>query len=332
MIARDGGLPAPEACALCEPICPNNLATSIVDTAEALWSDINTVFKLGRICFSELGVAACVCNLFSSMRPAWIDRLPTAQQKCQGSNVFGLLVFKIVELIVRVVDDSLNQLIIDPINDFFSLLPWPLDYLEGILPRACLSRFVNPPQFNCPTGSLDESDLYACYGGKGFAAAKTCYFERQNAICTGNDDTYNAYKELFEAPNVNELSSQYREIAGDSYEFLGPTFKGLMESVASQARQPDVANAQDLCDASLFSTMDLDEVMYHLALAPSCESYNFLSILHACLNSRFCRSFTDYPDVHIHDGGVVLSVGRLVREVRDVHQGGAHLAAPHGHV
>lgn len=267
MIARDGNLPAPEACALCEPICPNNIVTSILSTAEGLWADINTAFRLGKLCFGELGIAACVCNLISTMKPAWVDRLPTAQQKCKGGNTFGLLVFKIVELISRVVDDSLNQLIIDPINDFvdFALgwaFPGDARPLKPI-PQACISKFFNPPQFNCPTGSLEDSDLYSCYGGKGFAAVRTCYFERQNAICTANDDKYNSYLELFEAPDVQELGAQYREIVGDSYEFLTPTFKSLMESVASQAQQPDVKAAQNLCDASLFSTMDLDEVIEH---------------------------------------------------------------------
>ena len=44
--SRAGGLPVPSGCALCSPVCPNNLVTSIVSTSSALIKDISIV---GRI-------------------------------------------------------------------------------------------------------------------------------------------------------------------------------------------------------------------------------------------------------------------------------------------
>ena len=34
--AREGGLDIPEACGLCEGLCPNNVATSLMDTLQAV--------------------------------------------------------------------------------------------------------------------------------------------------------------------------------------------------------------------------------------------------------------------------------------------------------
>jgi hypothetical protein len=55
--------------------------TSVADTAEALWEDVNTTFKLTRICLGKLGMGACICNLFMLLKPVWIDRLPTPQMQ-----------------------------------------------------------------------------------------------------------------------------------------------------------------------------------------------------------------------------------------------------------
>lgn len=259
--ARSGGLPAPEACALCEPICPNNFATSAVDTIDALWSDVNTAFKLARICLGELGMSACVCNLFLLLKPVWIDRLPTPQMQCQGGNIFGLLVTKIVRLIARLIDDSVNGFIVDPINFFLDNLPWPLDNIGKPVPRLCLTGFFRTPRGKCDDGPINDEDRYGCLDGEGFSSRRTCYFARQRAICLSNDDKYDKYNELFEAPNAEQLNAQYRSIVGESYDFLESAVSDLMDSVADQVKPADVAEAQDLCDASLFNSMDLDEII-----------------------------------------------------------------------
>jgi hypothetical protein len=255
----------PEACALCEPICPNNFVTSVVDTAEALWADVNTAFRLARICLGELGMGACVCNLFMLLKPVWIDRLPTPQMQCQGGNVFGLLVHKIVKLTARLVDDAINGFIVDPLNDFAdAAVGWLYSDedrpLEPI-PRLCLSGYFSTPPGRCEDEPISDDDKFGCLNEEGFAASRTCYFTRQRAICLANDDKFDRYNELFEAPNAEQLSSQYQQIVGNSYEFLDSATKKLMDSVSSQVKPADVKAAQNLCDASLFESMDLDEII-----------------------------------------------------------------------
>jgi hypothetical protein len=312
--ARAGGLSPPEACAMCEPICPNNFVTSVVDTAEALWADVNTAFKLARICLGELGMGACICNLFMLLKPVWIDRLPTPQMQCQGGNIVGLLVKKIVRLVARLMDDAINGLLIDPINDFAdAAVGWLYDDedrpLEPI-PRLCLSGMFSTPAGRCEDGPLNDEDAYGCFDGEGFEASKTCYFTRQRAICLANDDKYDRYNELFEAPNAEQLSAQYQSIVGDSYEFLESGVKDLMDSVSSQVKPADVAAAQDLCDASLFNSMDLDEIILVRALCLS----SFPKILSVVVFTQRCFVCL-FTDVHFQVHRVFLPVQRLVGEI-----------------
>jgi hypothetical protein len=84
-ISRDGGLPAPMACALCESVCPSNIGTSIADTIDALSSDIATALRVANTCFGDLGFGACLCNLLLLLKPAWMDNLPTPQMQCKGA-------------------------------------------------------------------------------------------------------------------------------------------------------------------------------------------------------------------------------------------------------
>ena len=84
-ISRDGGLPAPMACALCESVCPSNIGTTIADTIDALASDIGTALRIANTCFGDLGFKACLCNLLLLLKPAWMDNLPTPQMRCEGA-------------------------------------------------------------------------------------------------------------------------------------------------------------------------------------------------------------------------------------------------------
>ena len=65
MTARSGGLPAPEACALCRPPCPSNGGTWLIDFSHALIADIGTALKLAAICFNPV---ACACQVFMMVR------------------------------------------------------------------------------------------------------------------------------------------------------------------------------------------------------------------------------------------------------------------------
>lgn len=208
-------------------------------------------------------MGACICNLFMLLKPVWIDRLPTPQMQCQGGNIFGLLVKKIVRLVARLMDDGVNGLLVDPANDFLDgTIGWLTGKKRPIapIPRLCLSGYFSTPPGRCEDGPINDEDAYGCLDGEGFSASKTCYFARQRAICLSNDDKYDRYNELFEAPNAAQLRAQYQQIVGDSYEFLESGTQDLMDSVADQVKPPDVEAAQDLCDASLFNSMDLDEV------------------------------------------------------------------------
>ena len=56
---HSGGLPAPPACALCNPPCPNNVAETIVGAIRALGQDITTALRLAALCLNPV---ACVCQ------------------------------------------------------------------------------------------------------------------------------------------------------------------------------------------------------------------------------------------------------------------------------
>jgi len=100
--AREAGLPEPEACALCEPICPSDLGTTIVDAVSAFGHDVETAVRLVATCFGPSFLTGCVCNLmmvraararfqgrapdpllcWQTMKPAWLDNLPDPEKKC----------------------------------------------------------------------------------------------------------------------------------------------------------------------------------------------------------------------------------------------------------
>lgn len=58
--AHSGGLPAPPACALCNPPCPNNAAETIVGAIRALGLDITTALRIAALCLNPV---ACVCQV-----------------------------------------------------------------------------------------------------------------------------------------------------------------------------------------------------------------------------------------------------------------------------
>ena len=76
-----------------------------------------------------------------------------------------------------------------------------------------------------------------------------------------NSDRYERYQDLFRAPDAEELENRYSDIIGDSYELVDPTFNSLMQQVSNAQPDLDVAEAMQLCDASLMDSMDLDEII-----------------------------------------------------------------------
>jgi hypothetical protein len=86
---------------------------------------------------------------------------------------------------------------------------------------------------------------------------------RQKAICQGADGRYGRYQDLFTAPSGDELEQQYKDIVGDSFTSIDPTFAALFRSVSSSTLDADSAAAKDICDSSIFASMDLDDVRRH---------------------------------------------------------------------
>lgn len=110
--SRDGGLPAPQTCALCQSICPSNVGTTIFMTVEALTQDVASAVRVASYCLGDAGLGGCVCNIFQFLRPAWLDNLPSPQQKCAAGNVFGLIAKKVTELIVSFTESAINGFLI----------------------------------------------------------------------------------------------------------------------------------------------------------------------------------------------------------------------------
>ena len=115
--ARDGGLPSPEACALCEPPCPDNLATTTVDLAIAVQHDIESALRLNAICQNSL--AACACQTLMMLKPAWLANLESPVEKCSSaSDVISLIMDRIVVDNIRQAESLVNGLI-DGVNKIF---------------------------------------------------------------------------------------------------------------------------------------------------------------------------------------------------------------------
>jgi hypothetical protein len=86
---------------------------------------------------------------------------------------------------------------------------------------------------------------------------------RQRAICglEGGENRYGRYQDLFTAPTGSELESQYQQIAGDAYSTLDPTLSNLFDAVQSSSLREDSEAAKNICDDSLYKSMDLDEII-----------------------------------------------------------------------
>ena len=252
-IARSGGLPEPAGCSLCSPLCPSNFATTVTKTISALTQDIANAVRIASKCMGDSGFGGCICNIFVMLKPAWIDVLPSPQERCAGGNIFGLLASKILELALTSVEDSLNGFLIDPINSasraVVSWIPFVGNNAPQI-PRACLTGYWKPGG-QCFLGDADMAAYFGCHGTDRAAAHKMCFWARQKSICMGSDGAYERYKSLFTAPSGDELESRYRSIAGDSFNVIDPTFKAVFASIANSVQRDDVKEAQDICDSSV---------------------------------------------------------------------------------
>jgi hypothetical protein len=76
----------------------------------------------------------------------------------------------------------------------------------------------------------------------------------------GGENRYGRYQDLFTAPTGEELESKYQQIAGDSYRTMHPTLAALISAVDSATLSADAEAAKEVCDDSIYESMDLDEV------------------------------------------------------------------------
>ena len=82
------GQDIPLGCALCDSICPSNAGTSLFDTLEALSIDVGNAARVVSKCIAGGGIGGCVCNIILALKPAWIDALPSPQERCSGGALF----------------------------------------------------------------------------------------------------------------------------------------------------------------------------------------------------------------------------------------------------
>ena len=279
--ARDGGLPIPANCALCDSICTSNMGTTIVDGVQALAIDIGNAVRIGEKCFVG-GMAGCVCNVLLALKPVWIDLLPTPQERCSGGNIFGLLASKILEMTLQSVEDTINGFIIKPanaiVNGIFRAISFGTSGGPRI-PKVCLTGFWKP-YGKCFEGDDHFFEHFGCYGTEMASAREQCYFFRQRAICglEGGENRYGRYGELFSASTGSELENKFQQIAGGGYQTMHPTLATLVDAVTSSTLRQDSEEARDICDDSIIESMDLDEIIlscvfHHIkGFCPSTES------------------------------------------------------------
>jgi hypothetical protein len=255
-IARNGGLPEPAGCALCDAVCPSNLGTTVTDVVAALTQDIANAVRLASRCVGDSGFGGCICNIFMMLKPAWIDTLPSPRERCEGGNIFGLLASKILELALTAVESAINGFVIDKVNAAMRAVVGWIPFVNGDaapqIPQACLTAFWNPRPSQCSRGEGEMAAL-GCYGNEGEAAHKMCYVARQKAICAGADGAYARYKSLFTAPSGDALEAQYRAVAGGSFNAIDPAFQSVFNSIQNSVQSDDVTAAQDICDSSVRS-------------------------------------------------------------------------------
>ena len=253
----------PANCAMCDSICPTNFGTTITEGVQALSIDVGNAVRLIDKCFAG-GFAGCVCNVMLALKPAWIDFLPTPQERCSGGNIFGLLANKILEMTLQSAEDALNIYIVRPTNAIIRTLFKSISFGFSSgpkLPNICLTGFWKPGG-QCFDGDASFFEHFGCYNTDRARADDQCYFFRQRAICgmEGGQNRYGRYQDLFSAPSGDELDKTYQKIAGDSYRTMNPTLAALVRSVDSATLSADAEAAKNVCDDSITESMDLDEV------------------------------------------------------------------------
>jgi len=165
--ARDGGLPSPLACALCDPPCPDNVATTAIDLAVAVRHDTESALRLAAVC--QESIAACACQTLMQLQPTWLKNLESPVEKCSSaSDVISLIMDRIIVDNIRQAESLINGLI-DGVND---IIGWMKKIEHVCYPYKTFKR--------CPEDPDSLAALFGCQPGA-TEPHKRCYYERASA-------------------------------------------------------------------------------------------------------------------------------------------------------
>ena len=236
---HSGGLPAPPACALCNPPCPNNVAETIVGAIRALGQDITTALRLAALCLNPV---ACVCQVFMLLRPAWIDNLPNELQECSAPDIMNMILDKVAVALLGLLETIMNNAFIDPLNRIFKSIkrveidfsPFgkvkPFDFINTI-GRLCIP-YKDIKDCRSEAELAELAALLGCsWDDK--SLWKRCYYERvRHAPCT--DRLRNG---------THTLSTPFSRVAGQVH-LPGRRRDGQWLQGPLRGRQPGRAQGQ----------------------------------------------------------------------------------------
>ena len=260
--AHDGGLPAPSACALCQPPCPSNVATSATDLAAAVSHDTAVAAELAAKCLGGAGKEGCLCAIFLIIKPTWlkiIDEQGSGLEQCkEGFDPFQLIAVEIDKMILNDFENNMNNFFIRPLNDLLGIL--------GPIDELCLPAYWDSKR--CPKGDTFWEAALGCGIRDATPPHEQCYYKRVRSICMSErGDQYGKYKRLFTASSAESLSADYASIAGEgAVEDMPPTLLAAFEQVDASKRSgiDDIRERQGVDPANICDRMDeamsLDEV------------------------------------------------------------------------
>jgi hypothetical protein len=154
-------------------------------SVEALTHDVANAINVASYCLGDAGLEGCVCNIFQFLRPAWLDNLPSPQQKCAAGNVFGLIAKKVMELITSFVESAINGYVISPMNKLLEvMLGWLTFGNPPKIPLVCFAAAYEPSR--CKGNYLGRDawvERLGCEFNSDVVDFRKCYFKRAEAIC-----------------------------------------------------------------------------------------------------------------------------------------------------
>lgn len=292
------GAGAPPTCALCDQLCTNNAASTIIGTISAIFEDIATVARLIGVCFGRYGLVGCMCKFVvratpltlsayllasngllpltaypcygrdawqMTLQPQWRKVSTSAEVRCETGDPIGLIAGQLGDMIQDWVEQGAT---------------WVMDQANGIVDSIPVPPFITLPRFETPFCMPRASNAYCRNGGMtaqeraAFAECEDvarrgglhnlCYFARVHAICS-SDTALERYNALFSKgfDDASDLGTQLASAFGDSYDALPPALQQIVEEARVSAHSgPDLSARRDICSSEAFgSAMTLDQIV-----------------------------------------------------------------------